>query len=1034
MRSLKDEKMDLSDNKRKFNTTCSCDNPIDCLRHMFCTMVQERRVVEEGQCPARRPVFLRTHGIIKGEVVINDDIPEDYKHGLFAQSGRHPVYLRYSSDLADGRPDWESTIGLGIKIFNVTGDKVVTDDGADVADLLLQNVPNFFVDTARDMCNFTKAGFEGWSDEWVQDNAPNTNNILDDMAKPIRSVFGTSLWSVVPFKLGDNGYCKYIVKPGVSTFAQEVDIDDPNFLGKDLSARMLAGKATLDIYIQRRPDATLLGETYLEEHFPLDRATVVWDEKMAPPIKVAQVILEKQNIDQDEQTTYGDWLSFNIGRVPVANEPVGSIAEARMSVYQTSAEYRQKMNGQPSEEPSEAGKPEIENPSCPFPNQAPKEEMPESLTHEQIARITHVKVHPGIGVARVGNSQKEYYIGPEVTNPHPTEFGSTRDIDGAIKRQAARFRIYGYDANGDVVAEVQQADNSHIEWSVHVANKKAQWYEFDAAMDIPATAELTVPLRNPKVTGSGRNALCIDPGETKIMGVDMNDSSYVMSGNFQGTPVTLGELRTDEVGRLLVLGGFGKAESPTNKPVFDPAIPSSFNNAAGWFDDTSDGPVHAKVTIGNKDFIADPAWVCVTPPNYAPDTIGWRNMDDLMRGVFISSGMMEVPKRVSFKQDVLPILQRLSGLQWVNKGFLAMFGADAPMNFNDKALIKKLGTAPISQLYPDPYMELRRTIYNSFRPTNTRTVEEGAWPWMYGDAFGYTDPDPLQPPSPRKFLRLPPLYDHVLSTWVSGDFISDHQQTDSPYQNFNDINLQQQPESLDRAAMHFCLADAFHPGAELTWPMRHASMYRAPYRLRQRAVGKNDPSYGASLSQGDVLAIAGPLYEQSPGDLTRWMAVPWQGDTAYCRSGYDMEYDPYLPTFWPARVPNQVLSERNYEILSDKKLPMSVRIAAFQNRESWLRQLPAQDPAPQQMQYMIDNFSEMGIIESKKKPDDIDWLPDLLYVESLTAIKQAELSAAYKEFEKTYAKLSPTDKALYEAGWFSDEQRNEFATVKRRGH
>ena len=39
-------------------------------------------------------------------------------------------------------------------------------------------------------------------------------------------------------------------------------------------------------------------------------------------------------------------------------------------------------------------------------------------------------------------------------------------------------------------------------------------------------------------------------------------------------------------------------------------------------------------------------------------------------------------------------------------------------------------------------------------------------------------------------------------------------------------------QGLDKAALHFCLADAFHPGCELTWPMRHASLYSAPFRIR----------------------------------------------------------------------------------------------------------------------------------------------------------------------------------------------------------
>jgi len=1023
----------LREGLKKLSITCSCEgDPIECLRHMFVDMVQKYRVEKQGQCPARRPVFLRTHGILTGEITIAGDIAPELKQGMWGVCGQHPVCVRYSSDLADGRPDWKSTIGIGIKIFGIPGEKVVGDDGHGTADLLMQNVPFFFVDTARDMCNFTKASLEGWGDEWIQENAPETNELLNKMAVPIRSVFETPLWSVVPFRLGDENYCKYVLKPGTSSFGGEVDINDPNFLGKDLASRMLAGPATLHIYIQPRPREEQFGAAYLDQHFPLDRATVVWDEKEAPPIRVATIELPQQDIRQTEQQIYGDWLAFNIGRVPRANEPVGSVAAARMSVYQTSADYRRHKNDQPIEEPTAPGQPRVENPTCPFPGQPQPPEQPQALSQAQIDRITHVRIHPGIGVARVGNSQSDYYIGPEVMHPQPTSFGSTRDPGGAIKRQAARFRVYGYDKYGNVVAEIQQSSNSQIEWSVHVANRKAQWYEFNAAMDIPATVTLTVPLRNPDVTGSGRDALCIDPGETRIMGLSMQDSSYVMTGNFQGTAVTLGELRTDSVGRLLVLPGFGVSASPSHQPVYNPAMPSSFNNAAGWYDDICDGPVHAKVTVGEKDFDADPAWVTSAPPNFGPDLVSWQTMNDLLRSVYIQCGMLKLPEHIFFDKHVKPILQRLNELQWVNKGYLSMFGAGAPMNFGDSELMRKLGTAPVSHLYPDPNGELRRTVFNSFRPTRNRAVEQRSWPWTYGDAYGYTDTDPTQPPSPDKYLKLPEYFEFILRRWVKGDFFSGEPEQPC-YQEFDKLPLQEQPDMLDQSAMHFCIADAFHPGAELTWPMRHASMYRAPYRIREREPGQDAPSCGPSLNNAEVLAMNGPLYEQGPGDLTRWMALPWQGDTAFCRSGYEMEYDPYVPTFWPARVPNQVLTEADYKTLLDRNKPLEERLAAFQNRPAWLRQLPSQSPVPEQMMYMIEHFGEMGIIEALPRPDDIGWLPDLIYVENLTLVKQEELKEAALLFREAYPRLGYYDRVLEEAGWFSEEQRNEFDTIKRRG-
>lgn len=1015
------------------NASCGCEDPIECLRHMFCDLVQKKRVAQ-GQCPVRRPVFLRTHGIMKGTFTILDGLPEDLKQGMFKKAGDFPTYVRYSSDLSDGRPDWMSTIGIGIKVFGIEGEKMVSDDGANTADLLMQNVPFFFVDNASDMCNFTKASLEGWGDDWVRQNAPQTNELLDKMAKPIRSVLETQLWSVVPFMLGLNNHCKYILRPGTSTFAGDPDINDPDFMAKDLAARMALGPVTLDILIQKRPDAAEYGEAYIDEHFPLDRATVIWDEKIAVPVKVATIHLPQQNITVDEQEIYGDWLAFNIGRVPFDNQPVGSVAQARVSVYQTSANYRREMNGQPVTEPNTPGEPIIKNPVCPFPHHKPAKPEPAALTEDQIKRITHVRIHPGIGVARVGDSPNEYYIGPEVFDPEPTKFGSTRDAGGAIKRQAARFRIYAYDKYGNVVGEVEHTKNSNIQWSVHLANKKAAWYQFNAAMDIPATVSLTVPLRNPDVKGGARGALCIDPGKTVIMGVNMKDSSYVMTGDFEGTPVTLGELRTDEAGRLLVLPGFGVSASPSNQPVYRPADPNSFNNANGWYDDIADGPVYAKVTIGGIDYDADSAWVASAPPNFAPDLVGWRTMDDLLQNVYMQSGMLSVPQHISFNDHVCPILERLSELQWVNKGFLSMFGAGAPMNFSDPELMKKLSYVPMdTTMYPDPYAELRRSIFNSFRPTNTTTAEVAAWPSLYGDAFGYTNPDPNLPPAASTYLQLPPFYNYVLTNWVQGLFINDYDPNKKEPHKIEEVDLQKQPEMLDRSAMHFCLADAFHPGAELTWPMRNASIYRAPYRIRKCEEGISDPVYGATLDCNAVKAVNGPLYGQSAGDLTRWMALPWQGDTAFCRSGYDFEYDPYLPTFWPARVPNQVLTNVDYGVLCDVTQPMDIRIAAFQNRPNWVRQFP-QVPAPEVMMFMVSHFSQMGIIESRPRPEDLDWLPENIYVENLTKEESANLKIDHRLFNKEFSELGLFDRKLAEAGWISEEQRNEFLTIKRRGN
>ena len=76
-------------------------------------------------------------------------------------------------------------------------------------------------------------------------------------------------------------------------------------------------------------------------------------------------------------------------------------------------------------------------------------------------------------------------------------------------------------------------------------------------------------------------------------------------------------------------------------------------------------------------------------------------------------------------------------------------------------------------------------------------------------------------------------------TWTS---------TASRPRSLDDMPLAERPATLDRAALDYCLADAFHPGCEVTWPIRHASMYMAPFRIRHRAIGDPEPSPGKALT------------------------------------------------------------------------------------------------------------------------------------------------------------------------------------------
>lgn len=573
--------------------------------------------------------------------------------------------------------------------------------------------------------------------------------------------------------------------------------------------------------------------------------------------------------------------------------------------------------------------------------------------------IVKAAIYPPIGIARVGNSVTEYYLGPEVPNPVPEAAGFYRDASGAIKRQAARFRVYGFNAAGEAVAELNSA-NAEIEWSVTLANTKAAWYQFQIALDIP-DADVAQPslLRNMAV--ANRSLLAITPGERKVTGCE-SEGAVFDSGSFMGTKVYLGELRTDTMGRLVVLGGHGKSAS------WNGARAITFANNEGWHDDTADGPVRATVRYRGAELPVDPAWVVVAPPDYAPLQKSVRTMWDLMRDLFVSSGKLAAPQQPSFEDDIRPIFERLSNLQWVNAGFAAAFGWEGSTPFSRSEWMLRLASAAESQ------KEWRKVIYNQFRQFQRDGWAPSPWPWLYGDAMAIPPAD-----TPRQNAALSDLQLRFLKQWADGDFVADYAPIAAPPTTLDQMPLDRQPDALVRAAMEFCLADAFHPGCEMTWPMRQASMYMAPFRLAHQPPGWIEPEYGAVLTPDN---IGDPCSAQIAGGITRWMAVPWQADTASCRSGYQTSYDPFVPTFWPARVPNQVMSKQAYDTVMNLEFPLDQRLAAFAKRAPWVRPL-GNISYEDQINNFIGNISQMGVVELRPGPADVDCFPAELQVEQL---------------------------------------------------
>jgi hypothetical protein len=285
------------------------------------------------------------------------------------------------------------------------------------------------------------------------------------------------------------------------------------------------------------------------------------------------------------------------------------------------------------------------------------------------------KIHPGIGIARVGNSPDDFCISPETPAALPyacdrqgnfvlSEDGTTpahiskfKDAEGRIKRQAARFQVFVYDekspegrplAIGDPIAGGgNRGTLVNIQWRVYLANKKACWYQFRQLEGEHGYLD-GHPLRNVPITNEdARKRLIIDPGP-QVVDLQLNRRAHFdrsAQANYASTfppedlrpcPIdTLGEILTNDAANLLVLGGHGNSGSFLSgfgEPHID-----DYSNNDGWFDDTSDGPVTARLIMHSEEVgqtryvdVEYPAWVISAYPAYVPQVLEMVTLDDVV--------------------------------------------------------------------------------------------------------------------------------------------------------------------------------------------------------------------------------------------------------------------------------------------------------------------------------------------------------------------------------------------------------------------
>ena len=291
-----------------------------------------------------RQIHPKMNGCVKAEFIIDPDLPEELKVGIFKEAGSFPAWIRFSNGDTHPLPDWKKDVrGCAIKIMNVPGEKV---EGDGVHDFILMNTKNF---VSRNIKQFSGVLSVVIPRTTISNIIPKLISIFAGIPILYRGLkakikcnhpFEISYFSTVPFRFGDETRAvKYKIKASAQNQLEYTDKSNADFLRHNMAATLMKHEIVYNFFIQFQTDPIKM---------PVEDPTFAWT---SPFIKVATIRIPTQVFNTPEQNTFGDDLSFNPWHCLPEHRPIGSFNRARRIIYEQMYGFRHQHNNIKDKDP-----------------------------------------------------------------------------------------------------------------------------------------------------------------------------------------------------------------------------------------------------------------------------------------------------------------------------------------------------------------------------------------------------------------------------------------------------------------------------------------------------------------------------------------------------------------------------------------------------------------------------------------------------------------------------------------------------------
>lgn len=292
----------------------------------------------------KRDAHPKCLGLLKATFVVNPNLDEKFKIGIFKECNTYPALIRISNSNPKIKGDNKKDVrGFAIKLLDVKGKRFINDE-KNTQDFLLVSAKTMPLGTVKLFYDAIYYNLKVNPLVYLYKTISQGNlNKLKEVAKLRKhhtSPLDISYYSTTPYAFGDK-YVKYSIVPTSNYKSRFPKKLTSNYLTDNMQTHLKNDIATFDFMIQFR-----------KNNMPLDDASVEWDEKVSPYIKVAEIKIDKQDFINTKRYNFAEKLSYSPAHSLMQHKPIGGLNKARCIIYKNMSMFRHKRNNQSMFEPS----------------------------------------------------------------------------------------------------------------------------------------------------------------------------------------------------------------------------------------------------------------------------------------------------------------------------------------------------------------------------------------------------------------------------------------------------------------------------------------------------------------------------------------------------------------------------------------------------------------------------------------------------------------------------------------------------------